>query len=48
MTDGNNILDQPIKSNMITDDNIWKVSTRQGDDYTTICSLDYPFFKRKL
>ena len=48
MTDGNNLLDQPIKSNMITDDNIWKVSTRQEDDYTTICSLDYPFFKRKL
>ena len=45
MNDGNNLLYQAIKSNMITDDNIWKVSTGQGDDYTTICSLDYPFLK---
>ena len=26
-------------------ENIRKISTGQGDDYTSDCSLDYPFFK---
>ena len=29
---------------MRTYDNIWKISTSQGDNYTTGCLLDYPYF----
>ena len=37
--DGRNFFD--IK----TYDNIRKIATGQGDDYTTGCLLDYPYFK---
>ena len=40
-----NFFDQPIKNNKITYDNIRKNATTQGDDYTTDCLLDYPYFK---
>ena len=30
---------------MITYNNIWKIATGQGDDYTTGCLLDYTYFK---
>ena len=33
--------DQPIKSNKITYENIKKIATGKGDDYTTGCLLDY-------
>ena len=36
--------DQPIKNNKITYENIRKIATGQGDDYTTGCLLDYPYF----
>ena len=42
---GENFFDQPIKSNKITYDNIRKIATGQGDDYTTGCLLDYSYFK---
>ena len=42
---GKNVFDQPIKNNKITCDNIRKIATGQGDDYTTGCLLDYPYFK---
>ena len=41
---GENFFDQPIKNNKITYDNIRKIATGQGDDYTTGCLLDYPYF----
>ena len=40
-----NFFDQPIKNNKLTYDNIRKIATGQGDDYTTGCLLDYPYFK---
>ena len=40
-----NFCDQPINSNLKTYDNIRKVATGQGDDYTTGCLLDYIYFK---
>ena len=40
MIDGQNVFDQPIRNNLITYDNIRKVATAQGDDYTTGCLLD--------
>ena len=39
-----NFFDQPIKNNKITYDNIRKIAAGQGDDYTTGCLLDYPYF----
>ena len=38
-------LDQPINSMIKTNKKIRKVSTGQGDDYTTGCLLDYSYFK---
>ena len=42
---GRNFFDQPIKSDLKTFDNIREIVTVQGDDYTTGCLLDYPYFK---
>ena len=36
--------DQPVKSNLITYNNIWRIATGQGDDYTTSSLLDYLYF----
>ena len=36
---------QPVKSDLRTNDNIRKVSTSEGDDYTTGCLLDYSYLK---
>ena len=45
MINGENLFDQPIKNNKVTYENILKIATGQGDDYTTGCLLDYPYFK---
>ena len=45
MINGENFFDQPIKNNKITYENIRKIATGQGDDCTTGCLLDYPYFK---
>ena len=42
---GKNHFDQPVKDNKVTYENIRKIATGQGDDYTTGCLLDYPYFK---
>ena len=34
MIDGKNVFDQPIKNNLKTYENIRKIATGQGDDYT--------------
>ena len=41
MIDGKDFFDQPINSNYKTYENIRKIATGQGDDYTTGCLLDY-------
>ena len=46
MIDRKNFFDQPIKNHKITYDNIRKIATIQGDDYTTGCLLDYVYFKK--
>ena len=48
MIDGKKIFffDQPVKNDKITYENIRKVATGQGDDYTTGCLLDYTYFKK--
>ena len=44
LINGENFFDQPIKNNKITYDNIRKIATGQGDDYTNGCLLDCPYF----
>ena len=45
MINGENFFDQPVKDNKVIHKNIRKISTGKGDDYTTGCLLDYPYFK---
>ena len=45
MIDGENFFDQPIKSNKLTYEDIRKIATDRGDNYTTGCLLDYPYFR---
>ena len=45
MIDGNNFFDQHINSDLKTYENIRRIATGQGDDYTTGCLLDYSYFK---
>ena len=40
-----NFFDQPGKNDKVTYENIRKIDTVQGDDYTTGCLLDYIYFK---
>ena len=44
MISGENVFDQPIKNNKVTHENIKKIATGEGDDYTTGYLLDYSYF----
>ena len=46
MIDGKNFFDPLVKNDKVTNENIRKTSTGQGDDYTTGCLLDYTYFKK--
>ena len=45
MVDEKSFLDQPVKNNNVTNENIRKTDTGQGDDYTTGYLFDYIYFK---
>ena len=45
LIDGRNFYDQPINDLIKQYDEVRKVSTGQGDDYTKGCLLDYAYFK---
>ena len=45
MIDGRNFYDQPINDLIKQYDEVRKVSTGHGDDYTTGSLLDYAYFK---
>ena len=45
LIDGRNFYDQPINDLIKQYDEVRKVSTGQGDDYTTGSLLDYAYFK---
>ena len=45
--DEKNFYDQPINDSIKQYDKIRKISTEQGDDYTTGCLLDFAYFERK-
>ena len=42
----NNVLDQPVKADLGTYENIRKVATDQEDDYATGCLLFHNYFKK--
>ena len=44
--DGKNFYDQPINDSIKQYDKIRKISTGQGDDYTTGCLLDFACFEK--
>ena len=46
--DERNFLVKPIRNDLKTCDNIRKIATVQGDDYTTGCFLDFPWFKNTI
>ena len=45
MIDGINFFDRPINNMNKTYENIIKIATGKGENYTTGCLLDYPYFK---
>ena len=45
LIDGRNFYDQPISDQIKKYDEIRKIATGKGDDYTTGCLLDYQYFK---
>ena len=45
MINEQNLLDQPVKSDLRRYDNIRKIATGLGDYYTTGCLLGYAYFK---
>ena len=46
LIDVRNLFENPIKNDLKTYDNMKKIAAGQGDDYTTGCLLDYPYFKK--
>ena len=44
--DGRTFYDQPINDSIKQHDEVRKVSTGQGDDYTTSCLLDFAYFEK--
>ena len=46
--DGRNFYDQPINNSIKQYDEIRKISTGQGDDYTAGCLLDFSYFEKKI
>ena len=45
MNDGKNFCDQPAKNDKVMYQNIRKIATGQGDDYTIGWLLDHSYFK---
>ena len=45
LLDGTNFYDQPINDQIKKYDEIRKIATGKGDDYTTGCLLDYQYFE---
>ena len=41
----NNFFDQPVKNKKVTYENIRKIATGEGDDYTAGCLFNYIYYK---
>ena len=48
MIDGKNFFDQPVKNNKGKYENIRKIATGRGDDYTTGCLLDFKIYYKMI
>ena len=46
--DGGNFFDQSINNDIKAYENIRNIATGQGNNYTTGCLLDYPYFKKYI
>ena len=46
MIDGQKFFDQPVRQKLITYDSIQNIAIGQGHDYTTVCLLDYNYFRK--
>ena len=46
MIDGKNVFHQPVKNDKVKYEKIRKITTGQGNDYTTDCLLDYTYFQK--
>ena len=46
LIDGRNFYDQPINDSIRKFDEIRKIATGKGDNYATVCLLDYNYFKK--
>ena len=46
MIDLNIFFDQPLKNDVRKYDNILKIESIQGDDYTTGCLVDYSYYEK--
>ena len=46
--DGRNLYDQAINDSIKQYNEIRKIPTKQGDDYTTGCVLDFAYFDKKI
>ena len=44
--DGKNFFNQTMNNDFKTYENIRRIATDKGDDYTTDCLLDYPNLKK--
>ena len=44
--DGRKVYDQPINDSIKQYDELRKISTGQGDDYTTVSLLDFAYFEK--
>ena len=44
--DGRIFYDQPVNNSIKQNDEIRKISTGEGDDYTTGCLLDFAYFEK--
>ena len=45
---GQDFFDQPVRNDSETHENIWKISTGRGDDYTIGCLLDFLISKNNV
>ena len=43
---GRSFYDQPMNDSIKQYDKVWKLFAGQGDDYTTVCLLDFAYFEK--
>ena len=44
MINRQNFFDQPVKNDLRTFDNMWKIGTGQENDYAAGCLINYSYF----